>query len=117
MVSAMQVDAAHLAHTFSKHCFQTVLAVNELVVLPYKGVRLVIRVTAANTLDAATREVSRFAAVTLMPLQQCRTRLTSMGFGVTSQGFGLNYQGSWPVACPLTIRHLPTQGSGMKTQP
>ena len=57
MATALQVDAARLAQAFCKHCFRTVLAVNELVVLPYEGVSLLIRVTTANTLDAAAREV------------------------------------------------------------
>ena len=51
------MDAARLAQALCKHCFRTVLAVNELVVMQWEGVSLVIRVTAANTLDAAAREV------------------------------------------------------------
>ena len=54
-----------MAQAFCKHCFRTVLAVNELVVLQYEGVSLVIRVTAANTLDAAAREVCRAQSLLL----------------------------------------------------
>ena len=50
---------ARLARALSKHCFRTVLAVNELLVLRFEGARLVLRVAAANTLDAEAREVRR----------------------------------------------------------
>lgn len=55
-----------MAQAFCKLCFRTVLAVNELVLLHHEGVSLVIRVTAANTLDAAAREVCRAPVLQLV---------------------------------------------------
>lgn len=80
------MDAARLAQAFCKHCFRTVLAVNELVVLQYEGVRLVIRVTAADTLDAAAREVC--PAPALLP------RLGSGGTNAHQPSPGLTAKGA-----------------------
>ena len=55
-----QVDALQLAQAFAKHCFRSVLAVNEFVTLAFEGAVLAFRVTAAHTLDAAAREVLLF---------------------------------------------------------
>lgn len=51
------MDAQQLARAFAKHCFRSVLAVNEFVTLAWDGALLAFRVTAAYTLDAAAREV------------------------------------------------------------
>jgi hypothetical protein len=53
-----QVDAQRLAQAFAKHCFRSVLAVNEFVTLSFDSTVLAFRVTAAHTLDAAAREVT-----------------------------------------------------------
>ena len=56
-LTMQQADAQQLAKVFAKHCFRSVLAVNEFVTLASDGAVLAFRVTAAHTLDAAAREV------------------------------------------------------------
>ena len=51
------MDAQRLVKAFTKHCFRSVLSVNEFVTLPVDGAVLAFRVTAAHTLDAAAQEV------------------------------------------------------------
>ena len=53
-----QVDAQRLGQAFAKHCFRSVLAVNEFVTLAFDRALLAFRVTAAHTLDATAREVT-----------------------------------------------------------
>ena len=63
------MDAQQLAKVFVKHCFRSVLAVNEFVTLANDGAVLAFRVTAAHTLDAAAREVSAcFSRLLVMPV-------------------------------------------------
>ena len=79
-LTAHQVEAQQLAKVFAKHCFRSVLAVNEFVTLASDGAVLAFRVTAAHSLDAAAREVRmqptqfvvRLAQVLTPTFEPCR---------------------------------------------
>jgi hypothetical protein len=53
----MQVDERRLAQQLIKQHLGCVMAVGQLLVLQWEGVDIVARVTSADTLDAAAKEV------------------------------------------------------------
>ncbi len=65
--AAAQADEGALGQAVLKRLLGMVAAVGQLVVAEWAGARVVARVTAANTLDAAAREVRVNADLELRP--------------------------------------------------